>query len=129
MKKFDTAIGIVRASFTYASKAANDFELGLALQADADPETKFRNGLSRIYDKYCPKDSTDVDSIRRKMIEITDISCGGFHAYQSEFTRLRMELINANKQPTEVEEREWVRKGLTNPEVKRFLSTTLFQEK
>jgi len=38
-----------------------------------------------------------------------------------------MELINANKQPTEVEEREWVRKGLTNPEVKRFLSTTLFR--
>jgi hypothetical protein len=124
-EKFDTAIGIVRASLTYASKAANDFEL--ALQVDGDPETKFRNGMARIYEKYCPQDPTDVNSIRRKMQEITDTSCGGFHAYQSEFTRLRLQLINANSQPTETEEREWVRKGLTNSEVKRFLSTTLFR--
>lgn len=60
------------------------------------------------------------------MQEITDISCGGFHAYQSEFVRLRLQLINANSRPTESEEREWVRRGLTNSEVKRFLSTTLF---
>jgi hypothetical protein len=123
-EKFDTAIGIIRMSFSLASKASNDFEL--ALLAPGDPEVQLRNGLARIYEKYCPQDPTDVNDIKRKMLEITDVSCGGFHNYQSEFTRLRLQLINANFPPTEDEEREWVRKGLTNHEVKRFLSYVLF---
>jgi len=43
---FDPAIGLLRSSFTYASKAANDLEL--ALQVVGSPEIKFRNALARL---------------------------------------------------------------------------------
>jgi hypothetical protein len=130
---FDQAIGVLRASFKYGSKASADVEAALlnppqGIQAeDWTPEVRFRTAFSMLTHRYCPRDSTDVSTLRRSIQELTDINSGGFHAYASEFTKLHLQLRTANAEPTPTELTEWVKKGIENQEVRRHLAATILR--
>jgi hypothetical protein len=138
---FDTAIGMLRATLKYGSKAAADVEAALLPpspflqvidpQAPAPPvepwtpERAFRAAYSKLTSAYAPRDSTDVSTIRRNLQDLSDTSSGGFHPYASEFVRLHLQLVNANATPTPTELAEWVKHGIRNEDIKRLLASTI----
>jgi len=131
---FDQAIGVLRASFKYGSKAYNDVEASLStitqgiFEADWTPELRFRAAYTMLNERYCPRDSTDVNTLRRTIQEITDINSGGFNKYSAEFTRIHLILKDTPFPPTSTELAEWARKSILNMEVKKHLTTTVLRD-
>ena len=131
---FDQAIGVLRASLKYGSKAYNDVEAALStitqgiLEEDWTPELRFRAAYTMLNERYCPKDSTDVNTLRRAIQEITDVNSGGFNKYSAEFTRIHLILKDTPFPPTATELAEWARKSILNMEVKKHLTATVFRD-
>ena len=128
---FDSALGVLRLFFkidTYAAseidKAAITVPAGVQPQ-DWTPDRRFRAAYDRIVTTFAPQDSTDVNHLRREIQELTDVSCGGFDEYISEFQRLHLALIKANAPPTITEAREWVMKSVENIHIKTFLASSV----
>ena len=80
-----------------------------------------------LNERYCPRDSTDVNILRRTIQEITDINSGGFNKYSAEFTRIHLILKDTPFPPTATELAEWARKSILNMEVKKHLTATVLR--
>lgn len=128
---FDMAIGLLRRSLKYPSKAATDIEEALNVPQNIDPqewspELQFRAAME-VLKKYAPRDATDVSEIRSLLQNLSDTNEGGFHTYATEFVKLLQQLKSANAVPTATELSEWVKKSLKNEDVKRHLSATVLR--
>lgn len=135
---FDKAIGILQSMFAYGSKVRHDIDDALdtipppippATVYPPDqwtPDLKFFAALLKLKSSYAPSSVTDTTAIRRKMQELSDKTIG-FHDYSQTFTRLLVELKSAGAAVEERELREWVKKGITNPQVITYLASTVLQ--
>ena len=130
--KFDQAISILRSSFKYGCKAAEDIEKALTTippnltEEQWNPELQLRAALLKLADNYAPKDATDVASLRLLLSELNDESSGGFYEYSQEFVRIYGALAKAQHVPSATECTEWVKKGLKNSIIKVYLATSVF---
>ena len=130
---FGKAIATLRSSFMFNSKVYNDTVEALTTipAGTADnywtPDRQFRAAMNMLRNNYSPNNATDVALIRTRIGALTDISCGGFHEYASEFTSLHLKLINANQPPTANECSEWVKAGIKNVEIKNMLAVSILR--
>ena len=60
------------------------------------------------------------------MQDLSDSIDGGFYRYQQEFTRLHAELIKAGQPPNDRDLIEWIKKGICNTDVKKFMAQFFF---
>jgi len=125
---FDTAKGILRSMLKWPSKARNDFDMAIkVIPAGVDPiewteDRQFQAALNRIIQGYSPSNITDTTTIRKNMQDLSDSIDGGFYRYQQEFTRLHAELIKAGQAPEDRDLIEWIKKGISNIDVKKFMA-------
>jgi len=85
-------------------------------------DKQFQAALTRIIQGYSPSNITDTTTIRRNMQELSDSMEGGFYKYQQEFTRLHAELLKAGQPPDDRDLIEWIKKGIANVDVKKFMA-------
>jgi len=131
LSNFDTALGVLRSFFKTDSYASSLVDEGATVMppdmeaSDWTPDRRFRAAYNLIVNKFAPRDSTDVNLLRREIQELTDIKCGGFDEYIAEFHRLYLALVKANATPTTTEAREWVMKSVENVHLKTFLASSV----
>jgi len=124
MKDFDKALGYMRASFEYATKASADLETALIAPdnvqpQDWTPELQFRAAYNKICTAYAPSSSTDVNTLKRELQALNDD--GGFYSYAAEFTRIKLQLSKVQACPTAGELRDMVRKGIRNADIRKVI--------
>jgi len=128
---FDTALGVLRSFFKSDSYASSLVDEGATIIPPGEepnqwtPDRRFRAAYNLIVSTFAPRDSTDVNLLRREIQELTDIKCGGFDEYIAEFHRLHLALAKANAPPTATEAREWVMKSVENIHLKTFLASSI----
>jgi hypothetical protein len=127
LKDFDKAIGLLRATLSFTSKAAADLEVAVTTRPADVPqdqwnsERKFRAAYAKLSSTYAPKSSTDVTALRRELQELNDDA--GFYKYAADFTRIHLQLIQADNQgPSVAELRDFCRKSIRNPDVVKRIS-------
>jgi hypothetical protein len=123
---FEFGISTLRNLLVYPSAARADLEAALRCPVETDAATwtpikQLKAALDKIKTTYSRSNAADTDTLRRELQSLTDQIPGGFVVYQKEFNRILSQLQstgNANI-VTAAELREWVKKGIKNPDVIR----------
>jgi hypothetical protein len=143
--KCDTAIGILKGCFNYGCKALQDLQTICKVPQTVDipdpnnpsnsikfaynaanwtSDHKIVACLKHLRDNYSPKDSTDVNQLRRQLSELNDSE--GFYVYVQEFTRILGILESAGQRPDKDTLREWVKAAIDNPVVRTHMCEKYF---
>lgn len=128
-RDFNSAAGTLRSIFPYGSVVRSDIDMTydnrppLVLEADWTPRAQFQAVLSMLKAGYSRSTATDYETLRTKTQNLSDKVPGGYFEYRREFSKHHAMLVATGDAAviSATQCREWVRKGISNPEVFRYL--------
>jgi hypothetical protein len=124
-KDFNFGINALRSLLPYPSMARGLLEGVIknrppeVAEVDWKPPQQFLAAMDKLKSVYARTTAADTETLRGKMMKLTDEGNGGFSEYRMEFCKLLSQLMATGIQNvvSETELREWVRKGIRNKNV------------